>query len=81
MRKIKSGECWSSIVMMSTRERLLAPAFGALMVRNLSPTAVDGESGLCPIDASWSARVEVERSVRSRGEVFPSRLSLGEEYR
>ncbi len=38
MRRRKSGACWSSIGMMSTREGLLAPAFWAFMVRNLSFT-------------------------------------------
>ncbi len=33
-----TGACWSSIEMMSTRERLLALAFWTFIVRNLSST-------------------------------------------
>ena len=40
VRRRKSGECWSSIVMMSTNEGLLAPVFLTFMVRNLSSTPV-----------------------------------------
>ena len=38
----------------STREGLLAPAFGAFMVRNLRATAVDGEAAELPVE--WSGR-------------------------
>ena len=56
----------------------MAPAFCALMVRNLSPTPVERVFGVWSGFMSRSARAVVGRSERSELEVFPSRPVWGE---
>jgi hypothetical protein len=56
---------------MSTKEGLVAPAFCALIMRNVSPTTVERESGVWPGVVSRSARGAVGRWERLGVEVIP----------